>query len=292
MRRAILIACSPQPWRMAPGCMVGKIIFSLPFMGDQPPRAVSPQDRAPPTPAPSKDTTIVGRVQRNIAKLQPPPRVEHKEATILDETSAGRLQLELRDHHLYGLAIVALYTGMRLGEVLALRWCHVDLDQAVANVCEALEETKRHGLRVKKPKNYLCREIDLPDIVVDTLSDHRRQQLELRMQLGIGKMPDDAIVFPNLEGKHQWPRAVSQAWGRIAERLGIPDVTFHGLRHTHASQLIDAGLDVVTISKRLGHKDPNVTLKVYAHAFDRANDKDRRKASKAINDALAGSSRS
>jgi integrase len=64
------------------------------------------------------------------------------------------------------------------------------------------------------------------------------------------------------------------------------------LEATHASQLIDAGLDVVTISKRLGYKDPNITLKIYAHAFERANHKNKRKASKVINDALAGASRS
>ena len=237
-----------------------------------------------------RDAQRHGSVHRNVAQLMPPPTVEDKKATILKETDIGRLQVELRGHNIYAPAIVALYTGMRLGEVLALRWCHVDLDQAVANVCEALEETKAHGLRVKKPKNHLCREIDLPDIVVETLRDHRRQQLELRLQLGIGKMPDDAVVFPNIEGGHQWPRAVSQAWGRTAERLGIPDVTFHGLRHTHASQLIDAGLDVVTVSSRLGHKDANVTLKIYAHVFERADKKNKRKASEAINDALAGAS--
>jgi integrase len=239
-----------------------------------------------------RDAQRHGRVQRNVAQLQRPPRTEHKEAAILDERGAERLLIELRGHNLYAPAIVALYTGMRLGEVLALRWCHVDLSGQLIRLCEALEETKAHGLRVKKPKNNLCREIDLPDILVETLSDHRRQQLELRMQLGLGKLPDDAIVFTNMEGDHQWPRAVSQGWGRIAKRLGIPDVTFHALRHTHVSQLIDAGLDVVTISKRLGHKDPNVTLKIYAHAFERANDKDKRKASRAINDALAGASRS
>jgi integrase len=239
-----------------------------------------------------RDAQRHGRVQRNVAQLQRPPRIEHKEAVILDEHGAERLLVELRGHSLYAPAVVALYTGMRLGEVLALRWCHVDLSDQLMRVCEALEETKAHGLRVKKPKKNSGRDIDLPDIVVDTLSDHRRQQLELRMQLGLGKLPDDALVFPNIEGDHQWPRAVSQGWGRIAKRLGIPDVTFHNLRHTHASQLIDAGLDVVTISKRLGHKDPSVTLKTYAHLFERANAKNKRKASKAINDALAPVSRS
>ena len=64
----------------------------------------------------------------------------------------------------------------------------------------------------------------------------------------------------------------------------MPEITFHGLRHTHASQLIDAGVDIVTISKRLGHASPDVTLQVYAHLFRRDDDK----AAAAINAALAG----
>jgi integrase len=64
----------------------------------------------------------------------------------------------------------------------------------------------------------------------------------------------------------------------------MPEITFHGLRHTHASQLIDAGVDIVTISKRLGHASPDVTLRVYAHLFQRDDDK----ASAAISAALAG----
>jgi integrase len=69
----------------------------------------------------------------------------------------------------------------------------------------------------------------------------------------------------------------------LAERLGLPEITFHALRHTHASMLIASGLDIVTVSKRLGHANPNVTLKTYAHLFAI----DDRKAAAAI-DALIG----
>jgi integrase len=75
------------------------------------------------------------------------------------------------------------------------------------------------------------------------------------------------------------PNAVSTAWSDFADAIGIPDVTFHALRHTHASQLIDAGVDIVTISKRLGHAKPDITLLVYAHLFR----KDDGKAAAAIN---------
>ena len=75
--------------------------------------------------------------------------------------------------------------------------------------------------------------------------------------------------------------------GVTAGGMGMPEITFHSLRHCHASQLIDAGVDIVTISKRLGHASPDVTLRVYAHLFRR----DDGKAAAAINATLAGATR-
>jgi integrase len=224
-------------------------------------------------------------VGRNVAKLQPPPRVQTGEMAILDREGITTILTELPGHEVYARAIVALFTGMRLGEVLALRWRNVDLDGKVIKVREAVEETKEHGLQVKAPKTRAGRrDIGLPDVVVDTLRDHRRTQLELRIALGAGKLPVDALVFPTIEGALQAPSDASRGWGLVADALGMPEITFHGLRHTHASQLIDAGVDIVTISKRLGHASPDVTLRVYAHLFRRDDDK----AAAAIIAALAG----
>jgi integrase len=184
-------------------------------------------------------------------------------------------------------AMVSLFTGIRLSEVLALRWSRVDLDKKVIAVREALEQTKAQGIRFKTPKSKAGRrDITLPDILVDALREHRKGVLELRMQLGAGRLPDDALLFSTINGdRPRSPNAVSAAWANFAESIGMPDVTFHALRHTHASHLIDAGVDIVTISKRLGHAKPDITLRVYAHLFQ----KDDGKAAAAINAALAGS---
>src|SRR5262249_751276 len=156
--------------------------------------------------------------------------------------------------------IVALFTGMRRGELLALRWHRIDFDRQLMHIREALEETKQHGLRFKKTKSKISRTITLPDIVVAALREHYRQQLEIRFALGLGKLSDDALVFPALEHDGpQSPRQFSGDWAETAAQFGMPEITLHALRHTHASQLIDAGVDVVTISKRLGHASPNIT---------------------------------
>jgi integrase len=180
--------------------------------------------------------------------------------------------------------MIALFTGLRLGEVLALRWSRVDLDKNMLQVREALEFTQAHGIRFKPPKSKAGRrDISLPDILVDALRDHRKAQLETRMKSGLGRLPDDALLFASLSGQPRLPDVISATWRKFAARIGIPEVTFHGLRHTHASQLIDAGVDIVTISKRLGHAKPDITLRIYAHLFR----KDDSKAAAAINAAFA-----
>ena len=95
-------------------------------------------------------------------------------------------------------------------------------------------------------------------------------------------MPDDALLFADIEGNALSSNAISAAWADFATSVDMPEVTFHALRHTHASQLIDAGVDIVTISKRLGHAKPDITLRVYAHLFRN----DDSKAAAAINAAF------
>jgi integrase len=221
-----------------------------------------------------KDNLIV----KNATKLQRAPKVADDEMlivrdvpTLIDKLAGFRLRVP---------ALIALFTGMRLGEILALRWNRVGLDAKVIQVREALEQTKAHGIRFKPAKTRAGRrDITLPEILVDALRGHRKATLALRMQLWAGRLPDDALLFGTIEGEPLSPNAQSAAWADFADSIDMPDVTFHALRHTHASQLIDAGVDIVTISERLGHAKPDITLRVYAHLFRN----DDSKAAAAIN---------
>jgi integrase len=163
----------------------------------------------------------------------------------------------LRGWRLGTVAMVSLFTGLRLSETLALHWNCVDFDRGVLKVREALEQTKAQGIRFKPPKSKAGRrDITLPDMLVEVLRDHRKEALELRMRLGVGRLADDELLFATIEGSPLSPNAVSAAWADFAASIGLPHVTFHALRHTHASQLIHEGVDIVTISKRLGHVKP------------------------------------
>jgi integrase len=214
-------------------------------------------------------------VTKNVVALEAAPKVANEEMEIVQDVPA--FVEKMRDHRLFTMGMVGLLSGMRLGEVLALRWSRVDLDKKVIEVREALEQTKKHGIRFKVPKSKAGRrDITLPDALVEALREFRRQQLELRLKLGAGRLPDDALLFANPEGEPRAPGSVSRAW---SDATGVG---YHSLRHTHASQLIAADVDIVTISKRLGHASPTITLAVYAHMFNKTD----AKAAAAINAAL------
>ena len=87
------------------------------------------------------------------------------------------------------------------------------------------------------------------------------------MALGAGALPADAPVFATIEGKWPSPDAITDQWRYAVKRLDLPKIRLHGLRHAHASALIAAKLDIITISRRLGHSKASITLDVYGHLF-------------------------
>ena len=225
-----------------------------------------------------------GLVLRNVCAVQRPPKVVSGEMHILTPEQVADFAALLDGHEFAAVAVTALFTGMRRGELLGLDWGNVDLDAKLIKVCKSLEETDEEGLQFKPPKTKASiRDITLPDIVIETLQAHRKRLLERRLQLGLGKLGKDDLVFSDWEGSPQWPDRFSARWSELSRKLKL-GVSFHELRHTHASQLIDAGVDVVTIAKRLGHASPTITLSIYAHLFR----KDDSKAADAINAALGG----
>jgi integrase len=218
-----------------------------------------------------------GVVARNVAAMVDAPRVQAREVEILTPAQIQAALDTLRGKALYPIVATALGTGLRRGELLALRWQDIDLEgpRPHLRVERTLEQTKRGGLLFKAPKTkYGRRLVTLPASTVTLLREHRRAQLEQRMALGLGKEPADALMFPNWDGSTRSPNGVTKEWTLAMRKAGLT-ATLHSLRHTHASTLIASGLDVLTISRRLGHGSPAITLGVYGHLFktdDRAAD--------------------
>ena len=210
-----------------------------------------------------------GTLARNVAAIRRPPKVEAREVEILSPSQVTTVLAALADHTLHPIALLALATGMRRGELLALQWSDVDLDRAVIHVESSVEETKA-GLRVKPPKTKRGRRnIGLPTDAVAMLREHRKRLIELRLALGQGGQP--TLVFSTVDGEMLSPNGVSRAWRQTCKARKLPRVQFHALRHTHASALIRAGVDVLTISRRLGHSSASMTLDVYGHLMEGAD---------------------
>ena len=91
--------------------------------------------------------------------------------------------------------------------------------------------------------------------------------------MGAGRAPADSPVLATYDGELQSPNAVTKAWPVAMAAIGMKGVTLHSLRHTHASMLIASGVDILTISRRLGHSSPTITLGVYGHLVHGTDDK-------------------
>jgi integrase len=197
-----------------------------------------------------------------------PPPVPHSEVQILTEEQIAVLLKATEGQELRPLITFLLGTGARRAEALALTWKDVDLDRGVVTISASLEQIRADQIRRKEPKTRAGRRlVTLSPWLIAELRAHKVRQQEQRLALGLGRMPDDYPVFALWDGSWRTPNSVTMAWGRLADELGFPAVTLHALRHTHVSQLIASGTDVLTVSRRIGHANPAITLKVYSHLF-------------------------
>jgi integrase len=229
-----------------------------------------------------------GVIQQNPADNVSPPPVQAAEVQILRADDVQVILEKLRERKgrlLYTIAVVMLGTGIRRGELCGLRWCDVNLDTGRLTVEQSLEQTRQHGLRFKAPKTrHGRRTISLPPAAVAELRAHRKAQQEMWLKLGQGRVADDGLVFCNWDGEIRNPDALSKEWAACMRAIEMPHITLHALRHTHASQLIAAGLDILTVSRRLGHGSPMITLGVYGHLFSNTDER----AATIIEAALTG----
>lgn len=185
---------------------------------------------------------------------------------------------------IYGaLYLVALVTGMRPGELCALQWSAVDLDQGVILVQSTMARSES-GAMVIQPttKGKEPRYVLIAPIVVDRLKDH--QQAQATRRKGCDEWHEHGLVFDRGDGG--W--IDNATWNvfnrRLCKRLGVTEIPPHGLRHTSATWDLDANTHGKVVSERLGHKDPAFTMRFYQHvrkpvAADAAN---------ALTDRLAG----
>jgi integrase len=198
---------------------------------------------------------------RNPAEQVKPPRQDRKEIAILTKPECAELLRTAATTPLYLLVLVGITTGMRRGELLALRWSDLDLKAAWLTVNQSLEQVGGK-ITFKSPKTSTSRRtITLPAITVEALNTHRATQAAERLRLGLGKAD---LVFTRPDGEPMNAALITKMFGRLITAAGVRRITLHGLRHTHIShQLID-GVHPKIVSERAGHASVSITLSVYA----------------------------
>lgn len=217
------------------------------------------------------DAERKGLVMRNVARLADAPSLAAARDRAPDMTvwtpDELRRFLEFVEEYRAGpmLHLLAL-TGMRRGEIVALRWDAVDLARSTVQVRAAAtflngEET----IDVPKTKRSR-RTIDLDQRTASVLKQHRATQREELFTVGV-TAPTDDRVFTNEVGDPLRPGSVGQAFRRLVEPAGLPYIRLHDLRHTHASHLLAAGVNAKVVSGRLGHSSVSFTLDTYGHVM-------------------------
>ncbi|BDH61832.1 hypothetical protein MTP04_19620 [Lysinibacillus sp. PLM2] len=154
---------------------------------------------------------------------------------------------------------------MRRGEILGLKWSDIDFNKKTLSVNRSLVHVPNVGYVLTPPKTkHSKRQVPIPNFVINELIRHKNSQDEWIELVGPLYNDNDLVICTNT-GAFQDPRNVVRVMKRIIKNSGVTNIRFHDIRHTHASILIDQGVDIVKISKRLGHANPRITLEVYAH---------------------------
>jgi len=195
------------------------------------------------------------------------PKVERRDLVTLTADQSAQLLQAIAHSRVYWPVLLALSTGMRRGEILALRWKNVDLELGTLRVVESLEQTKT-SIRFKTPKSGRHRAVTLPAYAVEELRRLKREQAEGLLALGV-RQTGETLLCCRADGKPHQPLSLTYEFARFIRRLSdLPRVRFHDLRHSHATQLLASGVHPKIASERLGHASVGITLDLYSHVTE------------------------
>ena len=189
-----------------------------------------------------------------------PPRPNSHPVRSFSLEQMRRLDAAQADYRLGPLFSFLWQSGLRIGEALALRWADIDLAAGTLTVCRNLVEVGGHLIEGKPKSRSGFRQILLPEQTV----------ILLRRIHGGDDAPHRAtdLVFANRLGGHLSRRNVTRSWIALRTQLGLPGHGLHALRHTNASLQLQAGVGIAEIAAHLGHENPTVTARTYAHVLD------------------------
>jgi integrase len=209
----------------------------------------------------------LGLVARNVCDLVDVPRMADHEMHVLTPQQVRTLLDTVHGDRLEALYVLAITTGMRQGELLALRWRDVDLGRGSVSVRATLRRMKQGGYTFAPPKTKRSqRQITLTQRAVEVLRRHRLHQNVERLESPVWE--DNDLVFPNTLGRPMdGTNLLHYHFYPLLKRTGLPRIRFHDLRHTAATLLLGRGVNPKIVSEMLGHASVGITLDTYSHVL-------------------------
>jgi integrase len=212
-----------------------------------------------------KSAVKMGMLARNPADAVDIPKVTRREMQVMSETDLHIFLEYAKSTPYYALFYTALFTGMRRSEILALRWCDLDLLLCQSSVTRTLHQLHNREFVIRQPKTAKGRRlIALSPSTVTVLKEHLATQVEQRRALGL-TLQDDDLLFSRTGGKPLLPDSITVAWRKLARRCGLKGIRLHDARHTHASLMLKQGVHPKIVQERLGHASIGITLDTYSH---------------------------
>lgn len=165
------------------------------------------------------------------------------------------------------------FSGMRKGEAFALQWKDIDFSKKTITINKALSQGVNNKLYVKCTKTGKPRVIHIDVLTLDILKTWRKTQFDIYETLGFNILNPEQLIFSNLENQHIQPSITSRWLHEILTKYELPDISAHGLRHTHCTLLSEAQVDIKTVQQRLGHASAQTTLDIYRHVLESSKEK-------------------
>lgn len=208
----------------------------------------------------------LGLVVRNVADSVSRPKLIQKERNSLDEYQARQLLQATESHPLHLLFWMAIETGMRQGELIGLKWSDLDWQEKRLHIQRQVQRIN-HKLEFCEPKSAAGkRVISVGKTTIQKLRDHYNQQQDEIILAG-NKWQKMDLIFSTSIGTPLEASNVLKIYKKFLKEAGLPDCTFHTLRHSCASLLLQQGVNAKVVAERLGHADVAFTLRVYSHVL-------------------------